>query len=987
MSSTTGRAAAAPLPRHLANEAATVQFPLVRHASDVGWSVVSKEDSLRKRGGEQGLFFYDELRDALLRLNEGVVTADNVQSIISRMEGVRPNIEGNREILEWLRGQRTVLDETEKRHRNVTVIDYEHPDRNRFHVTYEWTSRAPGRKGNRADIIFLINGVPVAIVENKNPDKRDALTRGVTQLRRYEVETPELMVMPQVFNVTHLIEYYYGVTWNYARKAVFKWKVEPSETYREAVHSFFRIPHFLELLREWLLFYVKDDELQKTVLRQHQTRAVAKVIQRCADPRKRRGLVWHTQGAGKTFTMLTSARLILQDTQRFPGATALLVVDRNELEGQLSGWVDRVLGELQGASIAVARAGSRAELQDLLDRDFRGLIVSMIHKFEGLKKDSCSRSDVFIMIDEAHRSTGGDLGNYLTGALPNATLIGFTGTPIDKTAYGQGTFKTFGAQDAEGYLDKYTIKESIEDGTTVKLRHAMAPGALVVPVDLLEREFLALKEAEGISDVEELNRILERAVTLRAFLKADARVANVARFIAQHFRENVLPLGYKAFLVAVDREACALYKRELDKHLPPEWTVPVYTPSAADVVDRPLVAQVQLAEAAEKEARKLFLRPDKDPRIFIVTDKLLTGFDAPILYSMYLDKPMRDHVLLQAIARVNRPYEDDAGHAKPCGLIVDFVGVLKELNKALAFQDKDVSGVIEDLDVLLARFRHLMNGEAKEYLARMTGAEGNDVVLDRLLYETFLEPEARRRFAELFQEIEGLYEVLSPSAELRDYITPYNRLADLYVMLRNAYGAKEFYYGDVAKKTEKLVRENASLAQNYRITRTAEFTPEALDALRRKPGNDEGKVVNLVRAMEEAAQHDGETQPHLLSISERAAAVLDALEERQTTTDAALNELDALVAERVEAEQLRRHTGLDAETFSVYWVLRRDYPAAALELARDIAAIRARFPHASSNADEFRQLKAETYKVLMRVVNGRPMIELAERVLGLARDQ
>jgi len=685
--------------------------------------------------------------------------------------------------------------------------------------------------------------------------------------------------------------------------------------------------------------------------------------------------------------MLTSARLILQDTQRFPGATALLVVDRNELEGQLSGWVDRVLGELQGASIAVARAGSRAELQDLLDRDFRGLIVSMIHKFEGLKKDSCSRSDVFIMIDEAHRSTGGDLGNYLTGALPNATLIGFTGTPIDKTAYGQGTFKTFGAQDAEGYLDKYTIKESIEDGTTVKLRHAMAPGALVVPVDLLEREFLALKEAEGISDVEELNRILERAVTLRAFLKADARVANVARFIAQHFRENVLPLGYKAFLVAVDREACALYKRELDKHLPPEWTVPVYTPSAADVVDRPLVAQVQLAEAAEKEARKLFLRPDKDPRIFIVTDKLLTGFDAPILYCMYLDKPMRDHVLLQAIARVNRPYEDDAGHAKPCGLIVDFVGVLKELNKALAFQDKDVSGVIEDLDVLLARFRHLMNGEAKEYLARMTGAEGNDVVLDRLLYETFLEPEARRRFAELFQEIEGLYEVLSPSAELRDYITPYNRLADLYVMLRNAYGAKEFYYGDVAKKTEKLVRENASLAQNYRITRTAEFTPEALDALRRKPGNDEGKVVNLVRAMEEAAQHDGETQPHLLSISERAAAVLDALEERQTTTDAALNELDALVAERVEAEQLRRHTGLDAETFSVYWVLRRDYPAAALELARDIAAIRARFPHASSNADEFRQLKAETYKVLMRVVNGRPMIELAERVLGLARDQ
>ena len=123
---------------------------IVRHASDVGWTVVAKDDALRKRGGEQGLFFYDELRDGLLRLNPGLVTADNVQSIISRMEGVRPNIEGNREILEWLRGRRSVLDENEKRNRNVTVIDYEHPERNHFHVAYEWASRAPGRKGNRA---------------------------------------------------------------------------------------------------------------------------------------------------------------------------------------------------------------------------------------------------------------------------------------------------------------------------------------------------------------------------------------------------------------------------------------------------------------------------------------------------------------------------------------------------------------------------------------------------------------------------------------------------------------------------------------------------------------------------------------------------------------------------------------------------------------------------------------------------------------------
>ncbi|MGH7719567.1 MAG: type I restriction endonuclease, partial [Gemmatimonadaceae bacterium] len=421
----TTRAQAAP--PNLASEAGTVQRPLVEHAREIGWTPVSRTDALRLRGGEAGAFFYDVLRNALLGLNTGLVTADNVQSIIDRIEAVPKTIAGNREVLEWLRGNRTVYDEAERRHRNVTVIDFAHPERNDFHVTMEWTSQLPGRKANRADVLFLINGIPVAIVENKNPRAGDALDRAITQLRRYDLETPELVVMPQVFNVTHLIHYHYGATWNYARKNIFDWKNRCEESYRDAVQSFFARTVFLELLREWVLFYVKDDELQKTILRQHQTRAIAKVIARCADPYTQRGLVWHTQGSGKTFTLITAGRLILQDRERFPGATVLLIVDRNELEGQLSGWVERLLGDMRGSGIAIERADSRARLQELFDQDFRGLIISMIHKFEGLRKDACTREDVFVFIDEAHRSTEGDLGTYLMGALPNATLIGFTG--------------------------------------------------------------------------------------------------------------------------------------------------------------------------------------------------------------------------------------------------------------------------------------------------------------------------------------------------------------------------------------------------------------------------------------------------------------------------------------------------------------------------------------------------------------------------------
>lgn len=999
------------MPTNLANEAATTQFPLIKHAAAIGWNVVADTDALQRRGGEGGLFFYRELTDALLRLNPGLVTPENVQGIIQRMESVPSNMAGNREILEWLRGNKTVYDEGEKRHRNVTVMDFKNLDRNVYHVTYEWTFRSGSKKGNRADVMFLINGVPVAIVENKNPKLADAMERAVKQLRRYEIETPELLTMPQVFNVTHLIEYHYGVTWNCSRKGIFRWKDEakllpfptltevdeeptarvaeepPQVTgyvsYRQAVQTFFAPPRFLSLLKEWILFFVKDDELQKTVLRQHQTRAAEKVVDRCADPEKQRGLVWHTQGSGKTFTLITSARLILNDKQRFPGATVMLVVDRNELEGQLSGWVERLVGEK--AEIKIAYAFSRAELQDLLDRDFRGLIISMIHKFDGVRRDSCKRADFFVLIDEAHRSTSGDLGNFLMGALPNATLIGFTGTPIDKTAHGKGTFKVFGKEDELGYLDKYSIKESIEDETTVKLRHTLAPSEMVLPEEILEKEFLSIVESEGISDVDELNRILERAVTLRAFLKADERVEKVAKFVAQHFRENVEPLGYKAFLVAVDREACALYKRALDKYFPPEYSVPIYTKNSADVLDRPLVAQMQLDETEEKKVRKIFPKASELPKIFIVTDKLLTGYDAPALYCMYLDKPMRDHVLLQAVARVNRPYEDAKGIKKPCGLIIDFVGILKELNKALAFDSEDVSGVIEDLDVLFARFEELMKGPGRAYLAAAGETGGKDEKLERLIYETFFDKAKRQEFSEFFKEVETLYEILSPAPELRDYIADYNRLADLYVMLRNAYGKKTQFFSDIAHKTEMLVRENASAHGLNRMTKTVEFDADALDALKKKKGSDNEKVINLTRSIAQSASEKGDKEPYLISFAERADAVMTALDDRQISTKDAMDKIEAIMREKLEAEKARKETGLDTNTFAIYWLLRQQELDDAIPIAREISATFARFPNFDSNADEYRGLKAEIYKALLRVVSGKRMVDITEQILNLRK--
>jgi type I restriction enzyme, R subunit len=950
------------------SEAGTVQFPMVAHAAAIGWTAIPPEIAKQKRGGEAGMLFRDELEDVLARFNPWL-SADGIRQLVEKLEAIPPTVEGNREMLSWLRGERQWYDEAEKRHRHIQLIDFEAPPDNAFHVTWEWALKPPARKGNRADVMFVVNGIPVCVVEHKNPKDGGAIERGITQLRRYEKETPELLGAPQLFNVTHLLDYWYGVTWNANRRFMARWKQEREETYRIAVQSFFEPTDFLRTLQHWILFYVEDGETRKSVLRQHQRIAIDKIVARCEDAEKKRGLVWHTQGSGKTFTLLIAARLILEEKERFHNATVILVVDRIELEGQLKGWVEKLLGEMQQQDIPVWRANSKAEVQDLLKTDKRGLILSMIHKFEGIDKDANTRSNIYVFIDEAHRSVAKDLGTYMMAAVPNATIIGFTGTPLARTAQGEGTFKIFGTDDAQGYLDKYSIRESIEDETTLPLRHTMAPSDMTVPADRLDKEFFDLAEAEGVTDIDELNRVLDRAVGLRTFLTADDRVEKVAAFVAEHFKESVLPLGYKAFLVGVNREACAKYKRALDKLLPPEWSEAVYTENAADVIDRPLVAELQISEQRESDVRLLFKKANEHPKILIVTDKLLTGYDAPLLYCMYLDKPMRDHVLLQAIARVNRPYVDGNGVQKRVGLVIDFVGVLRELKKALQFDSADVSGVIEDLDLLLKDFLEKIENARTAYLDAGEGSA--DEKLERIVGRLF-DPDARKTFYEGYKDIEALWEILSPSPELRDHIESYKNLAKLYAAVRNAYAPQIGFVADLAYKTRRLVEEEAGQEGLGRLTKTVTFDVKTLEGLRNERGSDEGKVFNLVRSLHHELEEEPETAPVLRPIAERADRILQELEQRNITGLAAMDYIAAMAKEKEDALKAAEDSGLSTRAFGVYWSLKDDATLtkaglSSVEMAKEAETLLARFPNARVNDDEQRRLRAALYRPLLGV--------------------
>ncbi len=955
------------------SERHSVQNPIIDYVTQIGWLKVSQETALSMRRGEGGLLFYDVLAERLKALNPGIVDDSNVGEIIRRIENARSTIEGNREVLQWIKGERTVFVKSQNRELNVKVVDFEHPEKNIFQVTSEW-QYTNGRFTNRADIMFLINGVPVALVETKAAQKKNGAEEGIIQVRRYHRETPEMVTQPQVFDVPNIVDFYYGVTWNLDLKNLFNWKDEEKGNFEKKVKAFFETKRFLKVIQSYVLFFEKDDEVNKIILRQHQTRAVEKIIDRCKDKTKPRGLIWHTQGSGKTFTMITVAEHLLARPE-FEKPTVLMLVDRNELEGQLSGWLRAFKG------IDIPPATSKEHLQELLEKDYRGLIVTTIHKFDKMPDKMNMRKNIFVLVDEAHRTTTGDLGNYLVGAVPNATLIGFTGTPIDKTAHGKGTFKVFGPYDVKGYLDKYPISESIEDGTTVRLKYTLAPNKVQVPKDQLEKEFYSLAEAEGVSDIEDLNRILDRAVNLKNFLKAEDRVDKIAKFVAEHFKTNVEPLGYKAFLVGVDREACVLLKEALDKYLPPEYSRIVYTPAHND--DEKL-KRYYLSEDDEKKVRKAFVKPDSLPKILIVTEKLLTGFDAPILYCMYLDKPMRDHTLLQAIARVNRPYEqirDDKRIEKPCGVIVDFIGIFDNVEKALAFDSDIVASVIENLDLLKNRFGEVMKSTAPEYLKLLKGASG-DKIVERII-KLVEEPKERERFFDFYKELETLYEIISPDVFLRPYIDDYLELSKMYQVAVNAKSVRPVM--DLMKKTEDLVRKKVKLEELTGTLKLHKIDENTLKALKKEDSSDNSKVINLAKSLVNSVDEEYGSKPFLVSIAERAGAIVEALYDRQTSTQDALRSMEKLVDEYNQANREMATRRMDTQTFSVYWVLKQADVKNPEVVAAQVGGLLKRFPNWQLNIAELRALKAELYKVFIPAVGKERMVDLVDKLLRVSR--
>jgi type I restriction enzyme R subunit len=429
----------------------------------------------------------------------------------------------------------------------------------------------------------------------------------------------------------------------------------------------------------------------------------------------------------------------------------------------------------------------------------------------------------------------------------------------------------------------------------------------------------------------------------------------VATYVTVHYRTNVEPLGYKAFLVAVDREACSFYKEALDKILPPEYSAIVYTGSNNDPTH---MKKWHLDEQREKQIRKAFTKFGEFPKILIVTEKLLTGFDAPILYAMYLDKPMRDHTPLQAIARVNRPYENEVQEmVKPHGFVLDFVGIFDKLEKALAFDSEEINAIVKDLALLKQLFKAKMESKASDYL-RLVQRNFDDKDVDNLI-EHFRDKDRRKEFFKEYKEIEMLYEIISPDAFLRPFLDGYTALSAIYQVVSNAYARRVYVDRAFQKKTNQLVQQHiGALFAGEPSTPHVRLDPQAIETIKQQQGGKATKIINLVKAIQKAAEENSD-DPFLIAMAERAKAVQESFEDRQTGTEETLTALLTSIErdEQRKREQMAR--GLDTVTFFVFATLRDKGVSQAEDIGKKIGKAFTQYPNWRRSERDLRELRKQ----------------------------
>lgn len=838
------------------------------------------------------------LRDALIRLNPEIAAQpDRADEVLYKLRAivlsVRSDglIRANEEMTAWMRGERSMPFGANNEHVPVRLIDLEDPKQNQYIVTQQFTYRA-GPTERRADLVLLVNGLPLVLIEAKTPVKKCiSWVDGAVQVHDdYEKFVPELFVC-NVFSVaTEGKAYHYGSI-GLPVKDWGPWHLDggdaqhhPLKSLKLSAESMLRPHVVLDILGSFTLFATdKKKRRIKIICRYQQYEAANKIVERVLAGHPRKGLIWHFQGSGKSLLMVFAAQKLRMHAG-LKNPTVLIVVDRIDLDSQIT-------GTFTGADIPnLEKADSREKLQQLLAQDVRKIIITTIFKFGEASGALNTRSNIIALVDEAHRTQEGDLGRKMREALPNAFLFGLTGTPINRAD--RNTFYAFGAdEDEKGYMSRYGFEESIRDGATLKLH--FEPRLINLHIDKVALDAAYKDLTGGLSDLDKDN-LAKTAAKMAVLVKTPERVRKICEDIVEHYQTKVEPNGFKGQIVTFDRESCLLFKAELDKLLPPEATDIVMSVQAADKKEHPEYAKYDRTKDEEERLLDRFRSPEDPLKLIIVTAKLLTGFDAPILQAMYLDKPLRDHTLLQAICRVNRTYSEQKTH----GLIVDYLGIFDDVAAALEFDDQTVKQVVSNIQVLKDKLPEAV----QKCLAFFQGCDRTLQGYEGLIAAQQCLPnnEVRDSFAAEYSVLSTIWEALSPDPVLGQFEKDYKWLSQVYQSVQPSSGHGKLIWHSLGAKTIELIHQNVHVDAVRDDLDTLILDADLLEAVLSNPDPKKAKEIEI-KLNRRLRKHAG--NPKFKQLSERLDALKDRFEAGQINSVEFLKELLQIAKETLQAEK------------------------------------------------------------------------------------
>ncbi|EIY4985506.1 type I restriction endonuclease subunit R [Klebsiella quasipneumoniae] len=877
-----------------AQESIANYFPSL---TGIAWIYMAPADIPRQN---QEILVEAWLRDALIRLNPEIAAQpDLANEVLYRLRAivlsVRSDglIRANEEMTAWMRGERSMPFGQNNEHVPVRLIDLEDLSQNQYVVTQQFTYRA-GATERRADLVLLVNGLPLVLIEAKTPVKKCiSWVDGAIQVHDdYEKFVPELFVC-NVFSVaTEGKLFRYGSV-GLPVKDWGPWHLDgedndgqhyPLKSLKASVESMLRPQVLLDILSNFTLFATdKKKKRIKVICRYQQFEAANKIVERVLAGYPKKGLIWHFQGSGKSLLMVFAAQKLRMHVG-LKNPTVLIVVDRIDLDSQIS-------GTFAGADIPnLVKADSREKLQQLLSQDVRKIIITTIFKFGEANGCLNERSNIIVLVDEAHRTQEGNLGRKMRESLPNAFLFGLTGTPINRSD--RNTFYAFGAEeDDKGYMSRYGFDESIRDGATLKLH--FEPRLIDLHIDKAELDAAYKDLTGGLSDLDKDN-LAKTSAKMAVLVKTPERIRKVCADIVQHYQSKIEPNGLKGQIVTFDRESCLLFKAELDKLLPSEATDIVMSVQASDKKEHPEYAPYDRTRDEEERLLDRFRDPADPLKLIIVTAKLLTGFDAPILQVMYLDKPLRDHTLLQAICRVNRTYSEQKTH----GLIVDYLGIFDDVAAALEFDDQSVKQLVSNIQELKEKLPEAM----QKCLAFFVGCDRTLKGYEGLIAAQQCLPnnEVRDNFASEYSVLSRIWEALSPDVVLAVFEKDYKWLSQVYQSVQPSSGHGKLIWHSLGAKTIELIHQNVHVDAVRDDLDTLVLDADLLEAVLSNPEPKKAKEIEI--KLKRRLRGHG-NNPKFKHLSERLDALKDRFESGQINSIEFLKQLLEIAKETLQTEK------------------------------------------------------------------------------------